>query len=489
MRFHLLRSLAIAALVFGSLALPAAALAAPPANDAFASAKVIDPSSLPFNDAVTIDEATLEGGEPTGCYFPGKSVWYTITPTSKGILRADISNSAFFDRILNVYRQDGSGFAGLSRVACASPYYNGQSAVSFTVQAGHTYYLQAGGLYPSSTGTLNLSVQSIPAPANDDFANASSITSLPFSANPDLSGATLETGEPVPSCGYSPLGSVWYAFTPSSTGSYMVNTSSASFSPEVVVYAGGSLSTLTQTGCKFGGPFIFHADAGTTVFLQLANGSGTGGPIQFSVDVAPAPVPTFYRYPSDPSTFDTVQFIDQSYDPGGNGFSSEVWEFGDGGAASSSGCCPTHRYSTDGTYKVTLTVKTTDGRTASISQNVEVKTHDVTIAKVLVPQTAGVGQSRTITVGLTNGKYPETVQVQLLKSVAGGGWQQVGVLTQYVPVRGANRTTTFDFSYTFAPEDAVLGKISFQAIASLQGARDAIPTDNVFISLPTKVAR
>jgi hypothetical protein len=134
-------------------------------------------------------------------------------------------------------------------------------------------------------------------------------------------------------------------------------------------------------------------------------------------------------------------------------------------------------------------VKTTDGRTASISQNVEVKTHDVTIAKVLVPQTAGVGQSRTITVGLTNGKYPETVQVQLLKSVAGGGWQQVGVLTQYVPVRGANRTTTFDFSYTFAPEDAVLGKISFQAIASLQGARDAIPTDNVFISLPTKVAR
>jgi hypothetical protein len=73
--------------------------------------------------------------------------------------------------------------------------------------------------------------------------------------------------------------------------------------------------------------------------------------------------------------------------------------------------------------------------------------------------------------------------------VVGGGWQQVGVLTQYVPVRGTNRTTNFSFDYTFAPEDATLGKVSFQAVASIQGARDAFPTDNTFVSLPTKVVR
>jgi hypothetical protein len=138
---------------------------------------------------------------------------------------------------------------------------------------------------------------------------------------------------------------------------------------------------------------------------------------------------------------------------------------------------------------VKLTVATADGRSASTTQDVQVKTHDVTIAKVTVPQTATVGQTRTISVGLTNSRYAETVQLQLLKSVAGGGWQQAGVLTQYMPVRAGNRTTNFTFNYTFAPEDGLLGKVSFQAVATIQGARDAIPTDNTFISLPTKVNR
>jgi hypothetical protein len=145
----------------------------------------------------------------------------------------------------------------------------------------------------------------------------------------------------------------------------------------------------------------------------------------------------------------------------------------DGTTTTNPGCCQTHHYSVDGTYKVKLTVTTTDGRTASTSQDVLV-THDVTIVKLTVPQTAKVGQTRTITVGLTNSRYAETAQVQLLKSVNGGGWQQVGTLTQYVPVRGANRTTNFDFNYTFAPEDGQLGKVTFQAVATVQGARDAI---------------
>ena len=33
----------------------------------------------------------------------------------------------------------------------------------------------------------------------------------------------------------------------------------------------------------------------------------------------------------------------------------------------------------------------------------------------------------------------------------------------------------------------MLGKVNFQAVATIQGARDAIPTDDTVISLPTKV--
>jgi PKD repeat protein len=489
MKIYLLRTAAIAALIGVTLFVPGTASAAPPAQDDFANAIAIDQSLLPFSDSVVIDDATLESGEPSGCYFAGKSIWYSITPTSNGVLRADIGGSTFIDRIEYVYRQDGSGFGGLTTIACASPYYNGASSATFTVEAGNTYYLQVGGFFPYSTGTLNLSLQAILPPPNDDFANATAVTTVPFSDNLDLTGATTEAGEPTPSCGSAPLGTSWYAFTPTTSASYMAQLSSSAgfgFVVEYGVYTGSSLSTLTGVACHYGNPLLFHADSGTTYYIQVANAAGQANPAVFSLAVAPSPVAQFSFYPSDPSSFETIQFYDNSYDPAGAGISSEAWQFGD--EATASGCCPTHRYTADGDFSVKLTVTTVDGRTGTQTQVIHVKTHDVTISRVLVPQTAKVGQTRMITVGLTNSRYPETVQVQLLKSVAGGGWQQVGVLTQYVPVRGGNRTTDFNFNYTFAPEDAVLGKVSFQAVATIQGARDAIPTDNTFISTPTRVA-
>jgi PKD domain-containing protein len=491
MRTRLLQALALAVLALGALVIPATAAAAPPANDDFVNAVALDPSALPFSDSVTIDEATFEAGEPAGCYTASKSVWYSITPTSDGVLRADVGNSSFIDRFVYVYRQNGSGFGGLSTVGCASPYTNGQSSVAVNVQAGTTYYIQAGGLFPFSGGTLALSVQSIPAPQNDDFAAATPVGSVPYSDPVDTTGASTQAGEPTPSCGSDTSGgTVWYAFTPSQSGSYTARAPFGGINTQVAAYAGSQLGNLNELSCRsFGQPLTFHATAGTTYYLQVGGMFGGRGTFTFTLDNAPAPVPNLFYYPSDPSTFDTVQFIDQSNDPGGNGFSSEVWDFGDGASVSNPGCCPSHRYTADGTYTARLTVTTTDGRTATAARDVVVKTHDVTITKVVVPQTASVGQTRTITVGLTNHRYPETAQVLLLKSVAGGGWQQVGVLTQYVPIRSGNRTTDFAFSYTFAPEDAQLGKVNFQAVATLQGAHDAVPSDNTFVSLPTKVNR
>jgi hypothetical protein len=74
-----------------------------------------------------------------------------------------------------------------------------------------------------------------------------------------------------------------------------------------------------------------------------------------------------------------------------------------------------------------------------------------------VPQTASVGQTRTISVAVSNRRYPETVQVQLYKSVAGGSFQPVGSLTQSLPVLPSNRTTSFSIDYTFVAEDRTLG--------------------------------
>jgi hypothetical protein len=193
----------------------------------------------------------------------------------------------------------------------------------------------------------------------------------------------------------------------------------------------------------------------------------------------------FYYTPGDPSIFDTVQFYDQSFDPAGLGIASESWSFGDG--ATATGSCPTHRYAADGTYTLTLTVTMTDGRTASTSREVFVRTHDVAVARMAVPETARVGETAAIRVGLANDRYPETVQVQLLKSLPEGGWRQIGVLTRDVPARRGGRTTDFEFDYPFAPEDAELGEVRFRTLATILGARDAARSDNSFISLATKV--
>jgi Tol biopolymer transport system component len=53
-------------------------------------------------------------------------------------------------------------------------------------------------------------------PANDDFSGAAAIGALPFSDVTNLTSASIESGEPVPSCAiyYGPVSNTtWYAFT------------------------------------------------------------------------------------------------------------------------------------------------------------------------------------------------------------------------------------------------------------------------------------
>jgi hypothetical protein len=118
-----------------------------------------------------------------------------------------------------------------------------------------------------------------------------------------------------------------------------------------------------------------------------------------------------------------------------------------------------------------------------------VRTHDVAITSFKVPQAAKAGQTRSITVNLGNKNYDERVRVWLYKSQPPYYWQEVGWLVQAVPVRNGNRGTNFDFSYTFTPEDAAVGKVNFRAYAEVYDVRDALPTDNEAISDPTKVNR
>jgi PKD repeat protein len=211
---------------------------------------------------------------------------------------------------------------------------------------------------------------------------------------------------------------------------------------------------------------------------------GNRGTVRLNLETAPSPVVEIGMLPVDPSSFDMVQFYDLSSDPGQVGIAAWAWDFGDGATATVER--PLHRFAADGTYVVRLEITTGDGRTASTTRTVDVKTHDVVITSFEVPPRGRVGRTSILTVGIANNRYPERVSVELLKSIP-GGFELVGTLTQSVPVRAGRRTTPFAFSYTFTDEDLAIGRVTFRARATIVGARDALSADNEAVSLPVKV--
>jgi PKD repeat protein len=335
-----------------------------------------------------------------------------------------------------------------------------------------------------------VNLQELVTPPNDNIGNAVDIMSLPFNGSVDNTSATNEPGEPQ-FCSFSPR-TVWYKFTPPASGFFVADMAGSSFFDTVLnvyqVYEPTTNGLSFVTCATFGGSISLPLTGGTTYYFQAGDQFTGCGDLHFNLQEiqAPQPIASFGFFPGDPSVFDNVQFFDQSFDPGGVGIQSQAWNFGD--AATATGCCTAHRYAADGDYTVQLTVTTFDGRTASTSQTVSVRTHDVAITKFQVPTSAKAGQTRQIDVGLRNANYPEVVRVELYKSKP-SGFQLIGFLEQSVPVRSGNRTTDFSFSYTFTNEDAAIGKVNFRAVAVILTARDALPTDNEAISAPTKVAR
>lgn len=452
-----------------------------PANDDLAAAEVIP--AFPFTINADTRGATTDPTDPipscSGAHGREASIWYTFAPAEDQ--RIDVAG--FFSDYQVVVSVFTGSPGALTEIACGGLF----PQISFGARAGRTYFIMLGG---APGGAAALSLVSGPLAANDDFPNATPIAALPFSEAVDLTGTSREAGEPAPSCA-APTRSVWYKFTPTTTQSLTAGAGFPAFPVAIAVYTGRSLSRLTEVACRtafFGGGATFRAQKGKTYYIQVETAGmfGSGGPVQFTLDVAPGPTAGFTFSPGDPSVFDEIQFTDASVDPAGLGFQEYRWSFGDG--TTGAGCCPAHRYGADGDYAVRLTVRTPDGRQATARQIIQVRTHDVAITRVAAPASAQAGQTRTITVDVRNMCYPETVEVQLLK-VTPGGVEVVGALTKPVPVRSDGRPTSFAFSYTFTGDDAAAGRVTFQAVAALIGARDAQPADNEASAPPTRVRR
>ena len=136
---------------------------------------------------------------------------------------------------------------------------------------------------------------------------------------------------------------VWYAYTPANSGSFMASTLQSYFAGFLAVWTGTELGNLSEVGCRSFYYYdtvrlAFPATAGATYYIQVGSLWGDGYQMNFRLEVTPPPQAQFYFNPDDPSIFDNIQFYDNSWDPVGMSIQSLAWDFGDGTTAQV--CCP-----------------------------------------------------------------------------------------------------------------------------------------------------
>jgi hypothetical protein len=131
-------------------------------------------------------------------------------------------------------------------------------------------------------------------PPNDDIATATVITSLPFHDTLDMSQATFAPDDQSFCAGQKQ--SVWYQFTPTTSGEVAFD-STPSNQPMAIDVFTGSPGALNHVGCGqggggdgFDGGFLLNATAGTTYWIMASPICCTIDP-QLDLTVYPAATP------------------------------------------------------------------------------------------------------------------------------------------------------------------------------------------------------
>jgi hypothetical protein len=136
-----------------------------------------------------------------------------------------------------------------------------------------------------AVGLLGAGPAAAAPPANDNFANAQTISGQLTSSNVQ---ATKQTGEP--NHADDPGGaSVWYSWTAPSTGNFAVTTCGSQFDTLLGVYTGSAVNALTEVAsndegfrCSSDGSdhqsdLVFHATSGVNYKIAVDGYSAGGG--------------------------------------------------------------------------------------------------------------------------------------------------------------------------------------------------------------------
>ena len=218
----------------------AAALPVPtrPLNDSFATRVLLSGSASTVSG--TNVNGTKEAAEPAHVSAGGASVWWRFTALINGPVTVSTAGSSF-DTLLSVYT--GSSFAALSLVGSNDDYDGSTSQVTFNTVAGTMYQIAVDG-YRREMGSISLTVS--PRPLNDAFAARVALPGSGASVSGSNINGSKEPGEPAHSSNGG--SSVWWQFTPSTSGPATVSTAGSSFDTLLGVYTGSSVAGLSLVG-------------------------------------------------------------------------------------------------------------------------------------------------------------------------------------------------------------------------------------------------
>jgi hypothetical protein len=260
------------------------------ANDDFDAAQQID--ALPYEDTRDVLQATVAPDDPWCLQNSNNTVWYRYTPAADVTVAADTAGSDYDTRLCVYYGSRGA----LNEVASNDDTGTLFAALAVNLQAGTTYWFMVATNQPGASN-LHLTLQQadpLPTVANDEFDAATPIDGTPFSDTLDASTATAAADDPT-DC-YGSHGSVWYAFTPSVSGTATISTAGSDYDTALGVYT-GSRGTLAQVACNndsdptLTSQVSFQAVAGQTYYLlAVAAWSLAPRTLQLSVSLRPPPL-------------------------------------------------------------------------------------------------------------------------------------------------------------------------------------------------------
>ncbi len=235
---------------------------ASPANDTFANrAPISGPRASGTLEGATADP---EATGPLGSADP--TIWWSLRVTNSGWRRIVLETPNSARAALRIF-----GGTSLDSLELLTPIYEAPfGAVFYHLRAEVDYALAVSGR-DGWFGPVEVSIRDVATAANDWFANAVEVTGSDVTMSADNRLCTLEDGEP-PRPLTRGVNSVWWRWTPSSSGVFSITRSNSPAFALVDVYTGTSISDLTRVpetayGRDFG-EYLFRAEAGTTYSIS-----------------------------------------------------------------------------------------------------------------------------------------------------------------------------------------------------------------------------